>query len=445
MTRPAGGILAGRYSQCMKGNRLIRSFALSVFVALIAQSTAAADLTLTWDPPQDVSVAGYVIGYGTEPGVYTAELIAGAATRATVANLVAGVSYYFVVQSYNEAGERSDRSNEIVATAAATPGHVTALTLTGHLPSPQSLGAAIQWTATPSGGVAPYHYEWTVSGGGAVTQMIGWSSASTFSWTPAVAGNDYAISVAVRSDGGSIAEMIQQVAFTITEPPPPPPMAATSITLTSNMTSPQALGTIVQWRAAASGGVAPYQYRWTVVKDGVTVQAGTWASASTLDWTPTAAGTGYVVGVAARSQESASVGGEVAQQQLFTITALAPPPPPPAPLAVANLTLINANTDQPVAGHDPLSNGTVLRLSQLPGKKLNIRANISGIAARVVLRLDGRFLTADHVAPYSLAGDKNGDYAAWTPPTGRHILEVTPYATNGTVGATYSFTFTVEK
>src|SRR5215813_8310444 len=43
--------------------------------------------------------------------------------------------------------------------------------------------------------------------------------------------------------------------------------------------------------------------------------------------------------------------------------------------AVNSLTLINADTDMPVAGFDPIPNGATIDLSALPTVNLNIRAN----------------------------------------------------------------------
>ena len=43
---------------------------------------------------------------------------------------------------------------------------------------------------------------------------------------------------------------------------------------------------------------------------------------------------------------------------------------------VNSLTLINAQSDQPVSGFVSLDSGDVLNLSTLPSRKLNIRANV---------------------------------------------------------------------
>ncbi len=117
--------------------------------------------------------------------------------------------------------------------------------------------------------------------------------------------------------------------------------------------------------------------------------------------------------------------------------------------AVASVTLINADTNQPISGFDPLLNGATLDLSSLPTKNLNIRANTgSATVGSVRFALDG---TSDYrtetVQPYALAGDSSGNYAAWTPAVGSHTLTVTPYSGasgTGTAGSALTIAFTVQ-
>ncbi|MEJ7664759.1 MAG: hypothetical protein WKG07_37240 [Hymenobacter sp.] len=47
-----------------------------------------------------------------------------------------------------------------------------------------------------------------------------------------------------------------------------------------------------------------------------------------------------------------------------------PATPPTSGQAVASLTLINADTDLPIAGYDPLPSGATLNLVTLPTKNL---------------------------------------------------------------------------
>jgi hypothetical protein len=112
-------------------------------------------------------------------------------------------------------------------------------------------------------------------------------------------------------------------------------------------------------------------------------------------------------------------------------------PPPPGGQAVTGLTLIDADVDQPVPGFDPLADGAVLNLATLPTRNLNLRANTDpATVGSVVFGLDGAAAyRTESGAPYALAGDSAGDYAAWTPSVGPHSATATPYASAGGTGA----------
>lgn len=115
---------------------------------------------------------------------------------------------------------------------------------------------------------------------------------------------------------------------------------------------------------------------------------------------------------------------------------------------VTSFTLIDADSDQPIAGFDPLPEGAVLNLATLPTQNLNLRANTSpATVGSVRFALDGNSnFRTESTAPYALAGDSNGDYHAWTPGNGSHTLTATPYSdasASGTEGTPLTLTFTV--
>ena len=100
---------------------------------------------------------------------------------------------------------------------------------------------------------------------------------------------------------------------------------------------------------------------------------------------------------------------------------------------VSSLTLIDADTDQPVAGF-ALTDGATINLATMPTRRLNVRANTSpATVGSVRFVLDGGAINRiENAAPYALAGDTNGNYNPWTPAVGAHTLTVTPYsAANG--------------
>ena len=85
-------------------------------LSLCALSTAAAgadSVTLAWDANPQPDIAGYRVKYGTVSREYTQTLEVGAATRATVADLAVGNTYFFAVTAYNAADMESKPSNEV--------------------------------------------------------------------------------------------------------------------------------------------------------------------------------------------------------------------------------------------------------------------------------------------------------------------------------------------
>jgi regulation of enolase protein 1 (concanavalin A-like superfamily) len=112
------------------------------------------------------------------------------------------------------------------------------------------------------------------------------------------------------------------------------------------------------------------------------------------------------------------------------------------------LTLINADTDQPITAS--LSNGAVLDFAALPTRNLSIRANTTPAAVGSVrFAYDGNAnFKIENSAPYAIAGDQNGtDYLPWTPTLGAHTLTATPYTAadlGGVAGTPLTINFTVQ-
>lgn len=134
--------------------------------------------------------------------------------------------------------------------------------------------------------------------------------------------------------------------------------------------------------------------------------------------------------------------------------ATATPTPTPLPTlglsgqAVTSYTLINANTDVPIAGFNPIAEGAILNLSTLPTTHLNMRANTTpGTVGSVRFGLDavGNYGTESYT-PYALASDSDGDYYVWTPTLGAHTVVATPFTgqgATGTAGTALTLHFTV--
>jgi hypothetical protein len=213
--------------------------------------------------------------------------------------------------------------------------------LTSNVASPQNLGTSVTFTAAATGGTAPYQFKWWVSDGSSWRVAQDWGSSATFNWVPTVSG-DYLVAVWGRSNGvrANSSEALAQVAYTISSTAPTTPLSVTS--LTSNLASPQVAGTTVTFTAAATGGTAPYQFKWWVYDGSSWKVAQNWSSSATLNWRPTAAGD-YMVAVWARNNGVTLEASQAMGQVFYTITN-APTVPQPAPLTISSLT---SNTTSP--------------------------------------------------------------------------------------------------
>ena len=95
------------------------SFLLSVAFLAPAQNTQS--VNLAWDASPSSDVVGYLVEYGTSSGNYTNVQDVGNTTTATVSNLAAGTTYYFVAIDYNNTGIDSGPSNEVTFTTTLNP------------------------------------------------------------------------------------------------------------------------------------------------------------------------------------------------------------------------------------------------------------------------------------------------------------------------------------
>lgn len=100
-------------------------------------------------------------------------------------------------------------------------------------------------------------------------------------------------------------------------------------------------------------------------------------------------------------------------------------------MTISNLALINADTDQPIAGYEALKGNVALDLTKLGTSRLSIVATTKPAKiGSVQFTLDGRVIQTENNAPYSIKGDapkKAGrNYLPWTPTAGSHTLIVTP-------------------
>jgi subtilisin family serine protease len=171
---------------------------------------------------------------------------------------------------------------------------VTGATLTPSVAAPRRLGTTVTWTASAAGGQAPYEYRFAIWDGTAWTVTRAWSASNTYAWTPSVANPDYKVLVQVRSawnTGDSEFSVVRPFAIG---------GDATGLTLTPSAAAPGAVGRAVTFTAAASGGLAPYQFQWSIWNGAWTIAAA-WSTSNVFTWTPTVANSSNRVRVEVRS------------------------------------------------------------------------------------------------------------------------------------------------
>ncbi len=114
---------------------------------------------------------------------------------------------------------------------------------------------------------------------------------------------------------------------------------------------------------------------------------------------------------------------------------------PQTGISVVSFTLLNADTNQPIAGYDPLITGTVINLATLPTSHLNIRANVADTPIGSVVFGGTVGTVIDNVAPYAPFGSNIGNTYV-----GSYILSATPFSLAngaGTAGQSLSIAFSV--
>ncbi|HSP41232.1 MAG TPA: fibronectin type III domain-containing protein [Luteolibacter sp.] len=94
-----------------------------VLMALLFQATGEVrgqtpqgsyEVKLAWNASVSTDVTGYRIHYGTASRAYTASVVLGNVTSATISGLAEGVTYYFALSAFNAEGLESDLTHEVI-------------------------------------------------------------------------------------------------------------------------------------------------------------------------------------------------------------------------------------------------------------------------------------------------------------------------------------------
>ncbi len=104
---------------------------VAVLVCLPVSRAHAGSVTLVWDRNTESDLAGYLVSYGTQSGVYTTTVDVGNQTTWNSTALQTGQRYYFAVQAYNTNGLFSPYSNEVTTVVEAPMGVYTVSPTTG--------------------------------------------------------------------------------------------------------------------------------------------------------------------------------------------------------------------------------------------------------------------------------------------------------------------------
>jgi hypothetical protein len=264
--------------------------------------------------------------------------------------------------------------------------------------------------------------------------LAGDASGDYNAWTPAVGSHSLRATpytgAGATGTAGTALSVVFEVADGVSNVPPTVQLTAPASGAT--YTAPATIGLAAN-ASDADGSVAQVEFY-----SGSTLLGSDTTAPYGFSWSGVGAGT-YTL--TARAVDDA---GDAATSSAVTVTVTAAG----GGSAVVNLTLIDADTDQPMAGFDPLNDGAVLNLGTLPTRNWNLRANtVPATVGSVRFGLDGNpNYRTESAAPYALAGDSGGNYAPWTPAVGPHSVEATPYELaggGGSAGASHLVTFTV--
>jgi len=284
----------------------------------------------------------------------------------------------------------------------------------------------LAWDANTEPDLAGYKIHYGAASGN-YTVHLDVRNVTTYTGTGLTAGHTYYFAPTAYHDWGNESGYSNQVIYSGSATPvitAGPQAASSSVTLPASTT------VSVTASNPASGALT---YAWSKKSGPGTATFANAAAASTTVAFSTAGS--YTLQVTVSNGQS-SVSGSVNVSVLSGGSSS-------SQAKVVSFTLVNATTDQDIG---PLANGDVINLA-LTGTKLNIRANVSGSVGSVRFALDGNTnFRTENGAPYTLAGDSSGNYAAWTPALGSHSLTATPYAASGasgTAGSPLSIGFSV--
>jgi hypothetical protein len=281
---------------------------------------SSSQITLGWTDNSD-NETGFKIerctGVGCETNVANFGQIAtvgAGVTSYTDTGLSPSTTYAYRVRAYNAGGD-SSYSNTVSGTTAAG---IAVTSLTSNVSVPATVGTAMTWTASASGGPTPLQYKFWRYSAGAWTMVQDYSTSNTYTWTSASGdvGLD-GIEVWVRGAGSTaVLEVYRQAWFRVS-------VAIAVTSLSSNVSLPTTPGTATTWTATISRGVAPVQYQfWRRDAAGTWAMVRDWSTTATYNWTPGSSDVGQLA-IEVWARNSGSTGPDATLQAWFQITTAA--------------------------------------------------------------------------------------------------------------------------
>lgn len=264
---------------------------------------------------------------------------------------------------------------------------------------------------------------------GAPYALYGDNNGNYNAWTPATGSYTLKATPFTSGSAGGTAGVPLTVKFTVTDSsvadlaPPTVPTGLSADTFTTTSFT-------LHWAASSDNiGVTGYE----IFRDGASQGI---VNVTSLSLTGLAPNTTYAMTVRAR---------DAAGNWSDASTALNVSTPASSVTQVVSVTLINADSDLPVAGYDPIPNGAVIARSSLPTTHLNLRVNTQPVAVGSVrMKLDSASVKVENVAPYAYFGDDSGNYRVGSISNATHTFTATPVGTDGITGTPLTISFKIQ-
>ena len=191
----------------------------------------------------------------------------------------------------------------VMLSYSVTIAPLTSVSATATPASPQAVNTPITFTATAVGGLNIQYQYWIYNANAspAWSQLQGYSSQNTCTWTPTTAGS-YVISVTAQ-DGNTNALVNQLVWYTVNLP-----TTLSAVSVTPTPASPQPADTAISLVATATGGTnVQYQF-WVYNAAAIPAwsQLQTYTPQNTYTWTPNTPGN-YLLSITAEDVTGAAV------------------------------------------------------------------------------------------------------------------------------------------